>query len=222
MTSDQWRAKPMIFVEDIEHPHLSDSDLHHYRRVRRIQDGSEVTISDGAGAWVVARFGAEPTPEGPVHVAPAPAAPSTVGFVPVKGDRPELVVQKLTELGVDVILPIQSTRSVVRWDEGRAAKHLAKWQLIAREASMQSRRVRVPTISAMAPLAEVLKRGQVVFAEPGGRPLDPSTDRFVLIGPEGGWAPEEISGHEQRSLPGGILRAETAAIAAGVLLATAS
>ncbi len=226
------RSVPLIFVADLEHPVLDDGDLHHYQRVRRLADRAPITISDGAGCWRSARFGAVPEVDGPIEVEAAPARPSVVGFTPVKGERPELVVQKLTELGVDVILPLQSVRSVVRWDGVRANKQLAKWQVIAREAAMQSRRVRLPTVLPVTPLADVMASidlegdrplfaasGRPVFAEPGGPPLDSAVDRFVLVGPEGGWAPEELRGHELRSLPGGVLRAETAAIAAGVLLA---
>lgn len=223
MSLSDWRSVPLIFVEDLEHPVLDDADLHHYQRVRRLAGGAPITISDGVGGWRPARFGSTPEPDGPIEIEAAPARPSTVGFVPVKGERPEWVVQKLTELGVDVILPLQSARSVVRWDGARAAKQLAKWQVIAREASMQSRRVRIPTVRPVTPLTDVIAdrsaTGPPVFAEPGGLPLDSAVDRFVLVGPEGGWDPDELRGQQLRALPGGVLRAETAAIAAAVLLA---
>jgi len=220
MSLDDWRSKPLIFVQDLEHPVLDDGDLHHYQRVRRLAEGEPITISDGVGAWRPARFGPAPEIDGPVLTEAARTNPSTVGFTPVKGERPEWVVQKLTELGVDVILPLQSARSVVRWDGGRAAKQLVKWQVIAREASMQSRRVHIPTVLPVTALADALvANSSVVFAEPGGQPLDPVADRCVFIGPEGGWSSEELRGQERRSLPGGVLRAETAAVAAAVLLA---
>lgn len=222
MSLNEWRSKPLIFVADLEHPVLDDGDLHHYQRVRRLADGEPITISDGAGSWRPALFGSAPRVEGAIRIEPVPEHPSTVGFTPVKGERPEWVVQKLTELGVDVILPLQTMRSVVRWDGTRAAKQVAKWETIAREASMQSRRVRIPTVLPVTTLTEALGAagGAVVFAEPGGEPLDPAVDRFVLIGPEGGWDAGELEGHALRSLPGGVLRAETAAVAAAVLLAS--
>ena len=221
MSISEWRSKPLIFVSDLDAPVLDDADLHHYRRVRRLDDGEPITISDGRGGWRLARFGAVPALDGPAHHVPAPRQPSTVGFTPVKGERPEWVVQKLTELGVDNILPLQTARSVVRWDGTRAAKQLAKWQVIAREASMQSRRVHIPTVRPVTSLSAVMAESadEVVFAEPGGAPLDGASDRFVLIGPEGGWDPDELRHQRLRSLPGGVLRAETAAMAAAVLLA---
>lgn len=225
MSLEQWRSIPLIFVDDLERPVLDAGDLHHYQRVRRLADGEPITISDGRGGWRLARFAAVPDLDGPIEIEPAPERPSTVGFAPVKGERPEWVVQKLTELGVDTILPLQTKRSVVRWDAARAAKQMAKWQVIAREASMQSRRVRIPTVLPVMSLADALQldtsSGAPVFAEPGGSPLDGGTDRFVLIGPEGGWDAEELQGQDLRSLPGGVLRAETAAIAAAVVMVSA-
>ncbi len=211
---------PFVFVDDLDHPHLAPGDLHHYRTVRRIIDGEPITISDGCGRWRPARFAERPAVDGEVIEEPEPVAPSTVGFAPVKGERPEWVVQKLTELGVDIILPLQSSRSVVRWAGARAEKQVAKWRVIAREASMQSRRVRLPEIRPVAALASI-DDVSVVLAEPGSPRLDGRVDRFVLIGPEGGWAPEELEGRRLRSLPGGVLRAETAAIAAAVMLVDA-
>ncbi len=235
MSLDEWRSKPLIFVEDLERPVLDEADLHHYQRVRRLAASEPITVSDGVGGWRAARFGSVPEIDGPIQFEPAPTHPSTVGFTPVKGERPEWVVQKLTELGVDVILPLQTQRSVVRWDGARAAKQLTKWRVIAREASMQSRRVRIPTILPVTSLAQAIRSSEStptgiggslpatpVFAEPGAQPLDASVDRFVLVGPEGGWDPDELRGQQLRSLPGGVLRAETAAMAAAVLLAASS
>lgn len=222
MDLDEWRSTPLIFVDDLEHPVLSKGDLHHFERVRRLSAGTPIVVADGKGAWRSAHFAPVPELTSDVNVEPAPGRPSTIGFTPVKGDRPEWVIQKLTELGVDVIRPLQTRRSVVRWDAARAAKQIVKWQNVAREAAMQSRRVRLPTILPVAPLEVAVNAGGVVpvFAEPGGVPLDPSVDRFVLIGPEGGWDEEELRGQQRRALPGGVLRAETAAVAAAVLLAT--
>jgi len=226
MTLDQWRSAPFIFVDDLERPQLTDSDLHHYRTVRRIADGAPITISDGRGGWRRATFAAAPLPSGEQHVEPVPAAPSVVGFTPVKGGRPEWVVQKLTELGIDVIVALRTERSVVRWNAERGAKQVERWRVIAREASMQSRRVRIPDVRELATLetfdADRSLGGAAVLAEPGAPALDGRVDRVVLIGPEGGWSDGELAGRPQRSLPGGILRAETAALAAGVILASAA
>jgi 16S rRNA (uracil1498-N3)-methyltransferase len=219
MSLEAWRSQPLIFVDDLDHPQISDADLHHYRRARRLSDGDSIVISDGRGRWCPARFGAVAAVDGEIVEEAKPTAPTTVGFAPVKGERPEWVVQKLTELGIDTIVPIQADRSVVRWDRARADKQVDKWRMIAREACMQSRRVRLPDVRPVTRFAD-FDPVNSVLAEPGDRPLDPVTDRTVLIGPEGGWSNSELDGRTTRSLPGGILRAETAAIAAAVLLAS--
>lgn len=225
MTLDQWRHAPFVFVDDLEHPELTPTDLHHYGRVRRLADGEPITISDGRGRWRPARFGPTPTPAGAIVEEPVVSRPTAVGFTPVKRERPEWVVQKLTELGIDVIIPLQTDRSVVRWSGLRADKQVEKWRTIAREASMQSRRVRIPEVWGITTLdaldADPLAR-QAVLAEPGAEPLDSGSDRVVLIGPEGGWSDAERDGRPLRSLPGGVLRAETAALAAAVMLAAAT
>ncbi len=219
MSLEARRSKPLIFVDDLDHPVISETDLRHYQRARRLTDGSPINISDGQGRWRPARFAAVALVDGEI-VEEAPSAASiTVGFVPVKGERPEWVVQKLTELGVDIIVPLQSDRSIVRWDRPRAQRQVEKWRLIAREACMQSRRVRLPDVRAVTLLAD-FDIGGAVLAEPDGPPLDPIVDRAVLIGPEGGWSANELDGRPTRSLPGGILRAETAAVAAAALLAS--
>jgi 16S rRNA (uracil1498-N3)-methyltransferase len=145
----------------------------------------------------------------------------TVAFSVTKNDKPDLVIQKLTELGVDHIVPMITERSIVRWDNDKGAKNQARWQKIAREAAMQSRSVFLPTIHEVYPSIEkfVVTYGpNIAVADPEGGALTASISTLV-IGPEGGFTHQEMDLMPQRvSLPGGILRAETAAVAAGVML----
>lgn len=222
MSLEQWRHTPFVFVENLEQPELSAGDLHHFGRVRRVVEGQPITISDGRGRWRSARFAPAPTPDGAIVEEPPVESPIVIGFTPVKRERPEWVVQKLTELGVDVIIPLQTDRSVVRWSGQRAEKQIDKWRSIAREASLQSRRVRIPDVRGITTLSMLESdqaAGRAVLAEPGAEPLDGRVDRAVLVGPEGGWSDDELEGRSLRSLPGGVLRAETAAVAAAVLVA---
>ena len=145
---------------------------------------------------------------------PAASRTVAVGFALIKGGRPELVVQKLTELGVDHILPLAAERSVVRWDEAKVASQYERMVRVAREAGMQSRRARLPEVAPVAPVESLLN---AAMAEPGGEVLDTDVD-VLLVGPEGGWTPEELRERRRISLGSTILRAETAAIVAGVLL----
>jgi 16S rRNA (uracil1498-N3)-methyltransferase len=214
-----------VFVEDLAAPELEADDAHHLQRVLRLRPGELVTASDGRGRWCRCRYDAGGGLEldGPIVPEPAPQPAITVAFAPVKGDRPEWTVQKLTELGVDHIVVLVAARSVVRWDAERAPRQLARLAKVAREAAMQSRRVRLPQVGPLQSVAEAAStlgagRGAAVLAQPGGDP--PSLDRpSVLIGPEGGWAEEELAlGLPNLSLGPTVLRAETAALGAAMVL----
>lgn len=210
---------PLVYVEDLEHPVLRLDDHHHLARVRRVRDGQEVVVADGRGVWRTARMaGSTPEPVGPIHRAPHPAPEVGVAFALVKGHKPELVVQKLTELGVDRIRPFVAARSVVRWDPAKAAAHHDRWQRVAREAAMQSRRAWLPTVEPVTTFADLAGRPDACRAEPGGDPLS-LHHPLVLVGPEGGWDRDELAADlPPVALGDGVLRAETAAIVAGALL----
>ena len=153
----------------------------------------------------------------------------TVGFAPVKGDRPEWAVQKLTELGVDRIVLLRGPSA--GWCGGsrcpRAERQVARLKEVARQALMQSRGVWLPEVSSAwnrSPprrgLAPVWRcRGLGSRARPvGGAGAGVGlSSPVVLVGPEGGWAPEELAlDVPQVGLGPGVLRTETAAVAAGV------
>jgi 16S rRNA (uracil1498-N3)-methyltransferase len=209
---------PLAFVDDVSAPVLADGDRHHLERVLRLRAGAPLTVGDGRGRFRPARFGPVVEPTGPVLEAPAPEPVLTVGFALSKGDKPELVVQKLTELGIDRIVPFRAERSVVRWDEAKSAKALARLRLVARSAAAQSHRPWLPEVAPVADLADLLHGDQVAVADRGAAPLG-SAVTTVLVGPEGGWADGEVPAVAARvGLSAHVLRAETAAIAAGVLL----
>ncbi|MFI5043475.1 MAG: 16S rRNA (uracil(1498)-N(3))-methyltransferase [Acidimicrobiales bacterium] len=210
------RCATQVFVSDLESLALDDDDAHHLNRVLRLRDGEAVCATDGSGAWRVATWRSGGiVADGEVRFEPPPANLVGVGFAPVKAERPEWVVQKLTELGVDRISVLRTERSVVRWDDDRLERQLARFRRVAREACQQSRRLHLPTVE-QAELTE-LRAGGAVLAEPGGRPLSPD-DRTVLVGPEGGWAPGELADATTVDLNPNVLRGETAALAGAVLL----
>ena len=149
---------------------LEGPEGHHAAVVRRIAVGEQVVLTDGAG--VVARVRVAEVGKGSLQaevldVASLPAESPRVVVVQAvpKGERGELAVEMLTEVGVDVIVPWTAARSVSRWRGERAEKGLAKWRSAAREAAKQSRRSWFPEVR---PLAEEGGRsesenGQIVF-----------------------------------------------------------
>lgn len=208
---------PHVFVADLRAPELGERDLHHLSRSLRLRPGDPLTVSDGRGAWRRARFGEPLVVDGPIVATAAPEPALTVAFALVKGSRPELAVQKLTELGIDRIVLFPSGRSVVRWDAERADRHFERLHRVAREAAMQSRRCVLPVLDVGRDVDQVAATPGAVMADRVGRPLQ-AADRLVLVGPEGGWTESERAGRQTVALGPNVLRAETAAIAAGVLL----
>ena len=217
------RSAAHVLVADVEHPVLDDDDHHHLTRVLRLRPGVEITVGDGHGIWRPMCFtgGHEVEPRGDAVTSPRPPRSITVAFAPTKGDRPEWVVQKLTELGIDRIVPLHCARSVVRWDPERADRQVQRWRRISREAASQSRRLFLPVVESVTELSALAAAGPVRFAEPGGGPVV-ADEMPVVVGPEGGFTDEELRlATDTVGLPGGVLRAETAALAVGVLMAAA-
>ena len=207
-----------VFATSLATPELTDEDEHHLRRVLRIRDSDIVTVCDGAGKWVTARLaagGLSVESEENLEVAPRPA--TIISAIP-KGDRPEWIVQKLTEIGATAIGFMDCARSVVRWNEARAPKQIARLRRITREAAMQSRRVWLPRVLDVVPFDEAIMSINSAIADPDGGELGAEVDT-LLVGPEGGFTDGELNSASRRvSLSPNVLRVETAALAAGFLL----
>ncbi len=195
----------------------------------RLRPGDAVTVSDGAGGRLACRFGPALEAVGEIERVVRAKPQVTVAFAVVKGQRPEWAVQKLTELGVDRIVPLLAARSVVRWPAGEATTQVARLRRVAREASVQSRRVWLPVVEAVTPFAALAGGAGVALAHPGGGPPALAYP-VVLVGPEGGWDDAELSvvrpglvgpgfvGPALVGLGPAVLRTETAAVVAGTLL----
>ena len=155
---------------------------------------------------------------GEIECVAPPAPPIAIAFALVKGQKPELVVQKLTELGVDEIIPFVADHSVVRWDEDRSRRNSERLRRIAHEASMQSRRVWLPVVREITTFTALVAEGGFVLADRhGGAPTLETMS--VMIGPEGGWSDtERQQSTDVIGLGPGVLRAETAAFAAASVL----
>jgi 16S rRNA (uracil1498-N3)-methyltransferase len=204
-----------VFVADVSAPELSPDDVHHLQKVLRLRDGEHVSCSDGQGQWRMCTWVSGSLEElGDVTTEELPTAQLRVVVAPLKGDRTDLVVEKLVEIGVDnisILAPVE--RSVVRWAHDKTAHVMDRYQRIARAAAMQSRRVFLPEVAGPVSLSDIGTSG-VAFAEPDGTAAwgDITT---VVIGPEGGFSSTELAtARATIDLGPNILRAETAAIVA--------
>lgn len=214
---------------------LTADEARHLREVLRLKAGDEVQVFDGAGREfqaVVSQARREfaelelrdeiepPKPESPLQL--------TLAVALLKGEKFDLVVQKGTELGVDKFIPLVTRYADIRLrDEGDAEKRVTRWQRIALEAAKQCGRSVVPEVTAPAQFASVIGEDRcLMFSERGGQGLntDLKADNLTaIIGSEGGWSDDELDQARAAGVPiltlgGRILRAETAAIAAAVLL----
>ena len=207
-----------VLVDDVDEPVLTSDARHHLERVRRLRAGAVLTVTDGRGQWRSCRLGdGRLEPDGPVEAVARPDPPITIAFALTKGEKPELVIQKLTELGVDRIVPFRAARSVVRWDDRRAAANTERWRAIARAALEQSHGCWLPEIADVADLDDLVRLGAVRADRHGSAP---SLARSVVaVGPEGGWTDTERERlPDAIGLGSQVLRAETAALTAGMLL----
>jgi 16S rRNA (uracil1498-N3)-methyltransferase len=212
---------------------VGGEDGHHLGRVLRLRPGELVTAADGDGAWRPYRLAAvdggtvrlEAT--GATDREPAPSARLAVAFALTKGEKPDFTVQKLTELGIDRIVPVVAERSVSRPGGAKARVVTERWRRIAREAARQCRRATVPGVEEVGALTGLAGHPGLVVAVRGGCPAarlpDPEAGEvLVVIGPEGGLAEneiEELDPWARLDLGPTVLRAETAAIAAATLVA---
>jgi 16S rRNA (uracil1498-N3)-methyltransferase len=213
------RSAAHVLVDDVAAPQLDAESLHHLSRVLRLRRGEIVTVTDGAGGWRCCVFtgeGVDASSEAFSERQPEPLL--TIAVAPPKGERLEWLVGKCTEVGIDRLVVIEAEHSVVRWTGERAERQLARLRRVAVEASMQSRRVWLPEISGPTRAVEVLPA--LAVAEPGGHPVTVD-DVAIAIGPEGGWSAKELEvAASSVALGPNILRVETAAVAAAVLMAS--
>lgn len=186
---------------------LIGAEAHHAAVVRRVRVGEEVTVGDGRGTWLTGTVEEVAAQRVAVrvtaHEAKPPASPRLVLVQALaKGDRDELAIQAATELGADGIVPWQAARSVSRWEAAKARKGVARWQSIVREAAKQAHRAWVPEVAAPVSTRGLAGRAdaRLLVLEPTASTalssvaLDRTDPRDIvlIVGPEGGIAPEEL------------------------------
>jgi 16S rRNA (uracil1498-N3)-methyltransferase len=239
------RSVAHVFVEDLDRPALSEKDVHHLTRVLRLRVGELVSASDGLGGYRLCEWASPAGAGAGRHLSPLegptfeaqPKPTLTVAFALTKGEHPGMAVQQLTEAGADRVVVMLTDRCVARWEAGGSERQMERLREVARLAAMQSRRCWLPTVEGPIEFSALVAagagagggeeadrggRGRIALAVPDGAPLTLATPT-VLIGPEGGWTERELDAvADHVGLGPHVLRAETAALAAGVLLAALS
>ncbi|WP_193609137.1 16S rRNA (uracil(1498)-N(3))-methyltransferase [Nocardioides lijunqiniae] len=213
---------------------VEGDEAHHAVAVRRTRVGERLVLTDGRGRTVtgsVAGTGKRllSVLAEAVEDLPSPAPSLVVVQALPKGDRGELAVEVLTEVGVDTVVPWAAARSVAVWKGDRATKSLGRWRATAREAAKQSRRPWHPTVADLASTSDVVALVTaadlaVVLHEDATEHLaaleTPSAGTvLVVVGPEGGLTDEEVAafvgaGAVSVRLGAEVLRTSTAGVVA--------
>jgi 16S rRNA (uracil1498-N3)-methyltransferase len=250
MSRRRFYAPPSAFDPDRASVTLQSEEARHLISVLRLKPGEEAFVFDGEGReyrCLVAAEGRDRSTnsvllkiiEEVAAARPESSLRLTLCVALLKGEKFDLVVQKTTELGVWKIVPVLTKFADIRLKDGAdGVRRVARWQRIALEAAKQSGRARVPEIDAPTDFTTLVESGiaeetehRLIFSEREGRGFDETINEWAsmplslmaMIGPEGGWADEELSqarlgGWSMITLGGRVLRAETAAIAAVTLL----
>lgn len=240
----------VLLAEVLEHRTAGDlvstpaETLHHLQRVLRLADGAEMTVTDGAGRAAAGRLeGAAVRLTGAVHEAPARSPQLVLAQALAKGRRTEDAVRAACELGVDRLVPVVAARTQGRPDARAATATVARWEAVAASALEQSRgtwraqvdapvttavlahrdadAVRLVAVPGAPPLPDVV---HTLRAAPVGAERRPPERVVVAVGPEGGWAPEELAaladaGWRTVGLGPSVLRTEHAGSVAVAVLA---
>lgn len=208
---------------------LSDSDIHHIKKVMRCQNSDKIeivfekkvylcNIDDIENLTLSILDSYEEDRESNVNL--------TIAVSLVQEQKFDLILQKLTELGIDNIIPIKTERSIVKLDPKKEEKKKIRWETICKEASEQSHRVTIPKVHDVITLKQLLNEKKelnlICSLNENTKPLSeyllPNIkDILFVIGPEGGFTKKEEeflteNGFESTTLGKRVLRVETAAI----------
>lgn len=210
---------------------LSREQVHHLRDVLRLSDGTTVEAFDAAGRIGRGILSGEAIDVESMQETRKTLRWTVASAIP-KGDRADWMVEKLSELGCARLIPLRTERSVVH-PEGASKRQ--RWERIAQESAQQSKRPGVMQIAGLTDLATFLRTAPstawYLSMTDGSLPAAAAVERApgvdeltLLIGPEGGWSEDELrrfegAGLTPVSLGPTILRVETAAVAAGAIVA---
>lgn len=191
---------------------IRGNDVNHIKNVLRMRPGDELSLSDGAGrdydceitsidrdeVWLKIEDSRDSQVELPVKLYLFQGLP--------KGDKMELIIQKAVELGVYEIIPVQTKRAIVKFDEKKEAKKIARWQQIAEGGAKQSGRGLIPEVRSVMRFEEALNyaskldRALIPYEKAEGiqktkeiiAGLKGTRSVGIFIGPEGGFDEQEI------------------------------
>lgn len=229
---------PRVYYSQPLKPHakvtLTEQSHQHISRVLRKKQGQLICLFDGMGRAITAEISLIEkrqtllTLKDDLSQSAKPNLDICLGQVMAKGDKMDFVVQKATELGINSIHPLRSSRCDVRLDAQREQKRLQHWQNIAIAACEQSGRNWLPEIQPITELSHFCEHCQQtdkyimhpldIESEPKQN-TEKSNRIALLVGPEGGFSEEEIAHALQQGFMGmrlgdNVLRTETAALAA--------
>jgi 16S rRNA (uracil1498-N3)-methyltransferase len=235
-------TEPLFLIDDLTDPlpavgthlTLAGDEGRHAAVVRRIRLGEMIMIGNGRGQAVRGVVVEAPGPALVVEIVTHLTSPDeprrfVAAQALAKGDRSELAIEMMTEMGVDEIVPWQASRSIVRWSADRTARSLAKWRATAREATKQCRRLSVPQVSEPVTTGQLTQRVAAVDlalllheeAKDSIAEVDLPTAGtvMIIIGPEGGISDEELqelraAGARPVSISDAVLRTSTAGVVA--------
>lgn len=234
---------PLFLVESLptaDSLTLAGPEGHHAANVQRLRVGERLVLADGRGGTATAEVTA--VGRGSLELAVIArgyvdaAVPRLVVVQGIaKGDRGELAVQAMTEVGVDEIVPWRAVRSVVLWRGDRGVRAREKWVHTAREAAKQARRAWLPVVAGSPDESTRAVTQRLAGADAAFVLHEEATERLTtvdlpeageivcVIGPEGGIAPDELdafvaAGARPVRLGSTVLRTSTAGPAALAVL----
>lgn len=213
---------------------IEGSDVNHIKNVLRMKQGETILVSDGHDNEYVCEIAEisdivtakivdmnKQSRELPIKVTLFQALP--------KSDKMETVVQKMIELGAVEIVPVKTSRCIVKLDDKKSTKKVARWNEIAKSAAKQSKRGIIPTVSDVMTYEQALEKAKemdtILFPYEGAEDIDHTREIFgkidkgasiaIFIGPEGGFSVEEVkkakdASAQEITLGNRILRTETA------------
>ncbi|MCK9899850.1 16S rRNA (uracil(1498)-N(3))-methyltransferase [Frankia sp. Cpl3] len=231
---------------------LGGPEGRHAATVRRLRAGERLDVTDGAGTALECEVRSVGRDELECIVlrrrsVGLPSPRLVVAQALAKGDRGELAVEMMTEVGVDEIVPWAASRCVVRWDGERGERSRARWSRTAREAAKQSRRLSWPEVGGLVTTRQLAERARrsaltVVLHETASTPLaglavpvreqedmreqgreGEPREILLVVGPEGGVADDELAAFTGNGAIAGrlgptVLRTSTAGVVAAALV----